>query len=374
MTIAVFRRLLLAAGVSLPFAAPVAAYQAVPVGSFNQPIDMRVAPGQPRTLYVAEQPGKIFVLRNEVRFDRPFLDIEDLVQSGGEEGLLSFAFAPDYQTSRRFYVFYVNTSGNVQVDEFKRSSSDPLRVPIGSRRPVIEIPHPGASNHNGGQVHFGPDGYLYIAIGDGGNTSTPGEPARRLNSLLGKILRIDPLPSGSSAYRSPPDNPFVGRPGRDEIYSYGLRNPYRFSLDRGLIAIGDVGQQEQEEVDILKVADAKGVNFGWPEFEGDLPYDADLPGPDPAVFPIHVYSHDDGCAIIGGVIVHDPQLPELKNRYLYGDFCQGELRSFKPNVAEQIARDDKPIGLTISGLTSFGAGTEGQVYVTNGSTLFRLEP
>ena len=166
----------------------------------------------------------------------------------------------------------------------------------------------------------------------------------------------------------------MGRAGRDEIYSYGLRNPYRFSLDRGLIAIGDVGQQEQEEVDILKVADAKGVNFGWPEFEGDLPHDADLPGPGPAVFPIHTYSHAKGCAVIGGVIVSDPQLPELKNRYLYGDFCSGKLRSFRPDVAAQEARDDAPLGLIIPGLTSFGQGSDGQVYMTNSTTLYRLEP
>ena len=374
MILAALRRFLFPAALTAALTTQALAYQAVPIGTFTQPIDMRVAPGQPRHLYVAEQPGKIFVLRNEVRFSRPFLDIEDLALFDGEQGLLSFAFAPDYETSRRFYVLYVNNAGNVQVDEFRRSSADPLQAALGSRRPVIEIEHPDAGNHNGGQVHFGSDGFLYIAIGDGGNTPTPGEPARRLNSLLGKMLRINPLASGNKAYRIPADNPFVGQAGRDEIYSYGLRNPYRFSLDRGLIAIGDVGQQEREEVNILKLAEAKGVNFGWPEFEGDLPYDADLPGPGPAEFPMHVYSHDNGCAIIGGLIVADPQLPDLKNRYLYGDFCSGEIRSFKPDVAAQEAKNDRPLGLTISGLTSFGQGSDGQVYITNGSTLFRLEP
>ena len=153
-----------------------------------------------------------------------------------------------------------------------------------------------------------------------------------------------------------------------------MRNPYRFSLDRGLITIGDVGQLEEEEVDIMKIGDAKGVNFGWPEFEGNRSYDPDLPGPGPAVFPMHVYSHDNGCAIIGGLIVSDPQLPDLKNRYLYGDFCSGELRSFRPDVAAQEARGDAPLGLTIPGLTSFGAGVDGQIYITNATTLFRLEP
>ena len=374
MTLAPLRRLLLSAVVTAAFTAPALAYQAVPVGSFTNPIDMRVAPGQPRNLYVAEQPGKIFVLRNEVRSSRPFLDIEDLARFGGEQGLLSFAFAPDYETSRRFYVLYVNNAGNVEVDEFKRSGVDRLLAAAGSRRMVIEIAHPDAGNHNGGQLHFGADGFLYISIGDGGNTATSGEPARKLSSLLGKILRIDPLAAGNKAYRIPAGNPFAGRAGRDEIYAYGLRNPYRFSLDRGLITIGDVGQLEEEEVDIMRIGDAKGVNFGWPEFEGNRSYDPDLPGPGPAVFPMHVYSHDNGCAIIGGLIVSDPQLPDLKNRYLYGDFCSGELRSFRPDVAAQEARGDAPLGLTIPGLTSFGAGVDGQIYITNATTLFRLEP
>ena len=374
MTLAPLRRLLLSAVLTAAFTAPTLAYQAVPVGSFTQPIDMRVAPGQRRNLYVAEQPGKIFVLRNEVRVERPFLDIADLAKFAGEQGLLSFAFAPDYAASRRFYVLYVNNSGNVEVDEFKRSGADRLHASAGSRRTVIEIAHPDAGNHNGGQLHFGAGGFLYISIGDGGNTAAPGEPARNLSSLLGKILRIDPLAAGNKAYRIPADNPFVGQAVRDEIYAYGLRNPYRFSLDRDLITIGDVGQQEEEEVDIMKLADARGVNFGWPEFEGRRSYDPDLPGPGPAVFPIHTYSHVNGCAIIGGLIVTDPQLPDLKNRYLYGDFCSGELSSFKPDVASQRARADRPLGLNIPGLTSFGRGSNGQVYITNETTLFRLEP
>ena len=374
MILTLFRRFVLSAAFATMLASQALAYQAVPVGTFTNPIDMRVAPGQPRNLYVAEQPGKIIVLRNDVPVSRPFLDIAALALYADEQGLLSFAFAPDYETSRRFYVLYVNNAGNVEVDEFRRSGADPLHAAAGSRRMVIEVPHPDAGNHNGGQLHFGADGFLYIAIGDGGNTATPGEPARKLNSLLGKMLRIDPVASGENSYQIPADNPFVAQGGRDEIYSYDLRNPYRFSLDRGLMAIGDVGQSLHEEIDILKIADAKGVNFGWPEFEGDDSYDPDKPGPGPAVFPIHTYSHDHGCAVIGGLIVSDPQLPELKNRYLYGDFCSGKLRSFRPDVAAQQARGDAPLGLTISGLTSFGEGSGGQVYITNASTLFRLEP
>ncbi len=352
------------------------AYRAVPIGTFSNPIDMRVAPGQPNSLYVAEQPGKIVVLVNERRRSRPFLDIEALVQYGGEEGLLSFAFAPDYATSGRFYVLYVNNSGNVQIDEFLRATTSAYVAAAGSRREVLEIQHPGASNHNGGQLHFGGDGLLYISIGDGGATSDPGDPARRLDSLLGKILRIDPRATPTRAYRIPADNPYVGKAGRDEIYAYGLRNPYRFSLKGTLMAIGDVGQGQAEEVNLLSIASAKGVNFGWPAFEGTISYDPGKPGPTPPVPPMFTYAHNgDNCAIIGGHIVSDAALPALRGRYLYGDFCTGELRSFTPDVAAQAAIDDSALGLTMpSGLTSIGRGLKGQVYLTDFSQLYRLEP
>jgi glucose/arabinose dehydrogenase len=375
MTFSMIRRFVVSALLGAAIATPALAYQAVPIrGTFTNPIDVRVAPGQAGNLYVAEQPGKIFVLQGETRVTRPFLDIEDLTLFSGEQGLLSFAFAPDYETSRRLYVLYVNNNGNVQIDEFRRSGADPLHAAAGSRRMVLEVPHPDATNHNGGQLHFGADGYLYVSIGDGGNTSTPGDPARKLTSMLGKILRINPLQNGRKAYQIPPGNPFVGLPGRDEIFAYGLRNPYRFALTSNLITIGDVGESNWEEVDILKIADARGANFGWPEFEGDDSYDPDLAGPGPAVFPIHTYSHGSGCAIVGGVIVTDPQLPDLQGHYLYGDFCSGAVRSFKPAVATQVAKNDAWLNLTVSGLTSFGQGTGGQIYMTNGDTVFRLEP
>lgn len=375
MTFSTIRRLVVALLLGAAIATPALAYQAVPIGgTFTNPIDVRVAPGQAGNLYVAEQPGKIFVLQGETRVTRPFLDIEDLTLFSGEQGLLSFAFAPDYETSRRFYVFFVNNNGNVEIDEFRRSAVDPLHAAAGSRRIVLEVPHPNATNHNGGQLHFGADGYLYISIGDGGNTSTPGDPARKLTSLLGKILRINPLPTSRKAYQIPPTNPFADRAGRDEIFAYGLRNPYRFSLSGNLITIGDVGQENWEEVNIRTIAGARGANFGWPEFEGDSLHDADLPGPGPVTFPIHTYSHGSGCAIVGGVIVNDPQLPDLAGRYLYGDFCSGAVSSFKPRVAAQVAKNDAWLGLTVDGLTSFGQGTGGQIYMTNDTTLYRLEP
>lgn len=352
------------------------AYRVVSIGTFDKPIDARAIASQPRDVFVVEQPGRIMVLRDEIKKSLPFLDITGLVQFGGEQGLLSMAFAPDYNVSRLFYVLFVNNSGNVEIDEFRRSPTSPLLAEAGSRRKVLEIPHPGAGNHNGGQLHFGADGYLYAAIGDGGNTANPGEPARRLDGLLGKILRIDPRQNGASAYRLPPDNPYVGIAGRDEIYAYGLRNPYRFSLTDRLMTIGDVGQDRFEEVNILPITAAKGVNFGWPQYEGKVIYNAGKPGPDAPTFPIHVYSHSatGGCAVIGGYIVRDPQLPNLAGRYLYSDFCIGVLRSFIPNVAAQTVSNDASLSLRIQGITSFAQGLGGQIYVMDATRLYRLEP
>ena len=371
-----FRNVLLAGAIGLGVPAlPAQAFQAVPIGEFNSPVDIRFVAGQGNLLYVVEQPGRIMLMRDERPLARPFLDIERLVLFGGEQGLLSVAFAPDYATSRRFYVMFVNNSGNVEIDEFLRDGDDPLHASRTTRRVVLTIPHPGATNHNGGQLQFGSDGYLYIAVGDGGNTATPGEPARDLRSLLGKVLRINPLASGNRSYQIPPGNPFVGKTGRDEIYAYGLRNPWRMSLTANLIEIGDVGQGEAEEVNILRIADAKGVNFGWPQYEGNLIYDNSKPGAHPPVFPIHSYSHSGGgCAIIGGHIIRDSGLPTLAGRYIYGDLCTGEIRSFVPNVSAQTISGDSPAGISLPGLGTFGQGRSGQVYMASGGTVYRLEP
>jgi glucose/arabinose dehydrogenase len=369
------RKILFAAACCLSLcAAPALAFRAVPIGTFAAPIDMRVAASQPNRLYVVEQSGKIKILQNEVPVATPFLNIESIVNFDGERGLLSLAFAPDYATSRRFYVLFVNNNGNVEVDEFLRSPTNPLRTQAGSRRVLLQILHPGASNHNGGQLQFGADGYLYISVGDGGNTATPGEPARDLRSLLGKILRINPLPGGGRAYQIPPGNPYVGVFGRDEIYAYGLRNPWRMALSPSFIMIGDVGEDREEEINILRIPAAKGVNFGWPQFEGNLVYDNSKPGPDPAVFPIHTYGHGVGCSVTGGHIVTDTQLPALQGRYIYGDFCSGQIRSFLPDVDAQTVSDDSAVGISLPGLRSFGRGRGGQVYVSDGSTVYRLEP
>ena len=343
---------------------------------FDHPDYVAVAPGERQLLFVVEQTGQIQVLHNDVKLATPFLDIRDIVSFGGERGLLSLAFAPDYPTSRRFYVAFTNKNGNVEVDEFQRSAASRTRAARGSRRILLVIPHPGAANHNGGQLQFGPDGYLYISVGDGGNVDPRGEAARDLHRLLGKILRIDPTPADGKPYGIPPDNPYVGTGNREEIYAYGLRNPWRFSFSGNRIAIGDVGQDTQEEVDFLLVADAKGANFGWPQYEGKRFYDKTRPGPDKPTFPMFVYPHTASrCAVIGGYVMHDANLPALDGRYLYADFCTGAIRSFIPDIVGQKALDDRPLGIRVPRLSSFGLGFNNVVYVIQRSgELSRLAP
>ena len=354
----------------------------VPLGNFVKPTYVGVAPGHRNLLFVVEQSGLIFVLQNEVKVSQPFLDIRLLVRAppagGSEQGLFSVAFAPDYQSSGRFYVAFANNNGDIELNEFRRMGNNPLRAARDTRRILITIPHPIAENHYGGQLQFGPDGYLYWSTGDGG--SVPGQPigdnARKLNNLLGKILRINPLPSGNKPYTIPPDNPFVGIGGRNAIFAYGLRNPWRFSFHGQRIIIADVGAQSFEEINFLNIADARGANFGWPEFEGDASFAPDRPGPHEPTFPMHAYAHSEPCnAVIGGYVVRNPSLPALNGRYVYSDSCQGQLRSFVGHVASQQAVDDKSAEVATPGVRSFGRGFGGRIYVTQGNgQVSRLAP
>jgi glucose/arabinose dehydrogenase len=362
---------------SVPSAEAAGTLHAVRLGTFQRPLYPAQAPGEPNLLFVVEQAGRVMVIDNGQKLARPFLDIRDRVRSPGdpgafaEQGLLSIAFSPDYQTSGRFYVYFTNNDGNVEIDEFKRSANPTVADPS-TLRQVIVVPHPTYPNHNGGTMQFGPDGYMYFATGDGGGVTTQhGKNARDLHSLLGKLIRIDPLPSGGKSYGIPRSNPFVGKPGRDEIFAYGLRNPFRFSFDGGRIAIGDVGQYDWEEIDLLKLSDARGANFGWPYWEGDHFFGGPK-GPGPPTFPILEIPHDPACAVIGGLVVHNPNLPSLDGRYLYGDRCDTGLRSFIPDVNGQQAIDDSPIGVTAAALSGFNEGLSGQVYFAAGSGVYRF--
>jgi glucose/arabinose dehydrogenase len=347
------------------------------IGEFDSPSYVEDAPGARRLLFVVELPGTIRVLRNGRVLRRPFLDITDHVASGGERGLFSVAFRPDYRKSRRFYVYYTQLDGDLRIDEFKRRRGTKTRANPRSGRNLLTIPHQEFGNHNGGQLQFGPDGLLWIGTGDGGGAGDTLDNARNLDSLLGKLLRIDPT-ARKDPYDIPADNPFVGGPGGDEIYAYGLRNPWRFSFDSatGELAIADVGQGAVEEVNVLSRAAARGANFGWPQFEGNQPFDPSRPGQDPPTPPIHTYSSADAtgnCSVTGGYVVRDSRLESLNGRYVYADLCGGALRSFIPTAGG--ASDDAALGVPVSSPTSFGEGRRGQIYVTSlDGPVFELVP
>jgi glucose/arabinose dehydrogenase len=371
---------LCAALVALLALAPAAgAVKARKIGNFKFPVAVTAAPGYKKLVFVTEQPGAVRVVRKGRTLKRPFLNIRSLVGYDGEErGLLSVAFPPDYKQSGLFYVDYTDQQGDINVVEFKRRSA--TRAKAGSARTVLQIAHRENSNHNGGQLQF-LGNLLYISTGDGGNGGDPPNNAQNTDSLLGKILRIDPRPSGGAAYGIPDDNPFVGKPGRDEIFSYGLRNPYRFTFNTQgagapYIAIGDAGQDRFEEVEYETIAQARGANFGWDALEGFGPYQGANNGtPDPGgtTKPAHVYgTHDDGnCTIIGGLVAHDRKLKRLSGRYIYSDFCAGDLHSFIPSPGG--SKKDHKIGLHIDSPTSFGTDNQNRVYVTSlDGPLYRL--
>jgi glucose/arabinose dehydrogenase len=342
------------------------------IGEFDHPTYVTGAPGFAKLVFVVEQPGRVEVLRGGHRQRQPFLDIRSLVgYDGDERGLLSIAFPPNYERSRRFYLYYTDNAGNIRVDEFKRRSA--TRAARGSRRSVIEIPHPVNANHNGGQLQFLGD-LLYLGTGDGGSGGDPPNNAQNKQSLLGKLLRIDPRPSNGRPYTIPADNPFVGKPGRDEIYSYGLRNPYRFSFDtttaaQPRMAIADVGQNRYEELDYTTVAAANGANFGWDAFEGFHPYEEEnsgTPNPGGTIKPILAYSHNrDGgsCSIIGGYVAGPGGPSSLRGRYLYTDFCSGEMHSLMPHL--HAASHDRSLGIAVAAPTSFGEDNRGRIYVAS---------
>jgi glucose/arabinose dehydrogenase len=344
------------------------------IGTFEAPVYVDNAPGKRKLLFVVEQPGTIRMLRNGRKAAKPFLDITNRVQYGGEEGLLSVAFHPKFKKNRRFFVYYTNEDSNIQVDGFKARKKKPFKAKAKSRRKVIEIPHPN-SNHNGGQLQFGPDKLLYMATGDGGSQGDPGNNAQNRNSLLGKLLRIKP--KRKRGYRSPKSNPFVGESGRDEIYALGFRNPFRFSFDAktGDISIGDVAGSAREEIDHETLAAAKGANFGWDCLEGNVPG----PSPSPAcpasgfTEPIHTYQRLGGGAVIGGYVVRDNALSGFVGRYLYTDLASGDIRHLNPDAA---AVDDDSTGLSVSAPSSFGEGRGNKLYVASlgANAVYRVVP
>ncbi len=345
------------------------------VGTFDRPVLVTAPEGDPR-LFVVEHTGAVRVVRDGETLPRPFVDLTPEVKFAAESGLLSIAFAPDYATSGLFYAFFNTPTGNgdTELVELRRHPTDPdLAEPFGERR-LLTIRKPW-ENHNGGMLQFGPDGFLYASVGDGdsGVLNPPGSFAQSRDDLLGSILRIDPR--SGDPYAIPADNPFVGLDGvRPEIWAYGLRNPWRFWIDgeTGSMFVADAGNERREEVDLV-ARGRSGLNFGWPCFEGTLPFDAAATC-DGAVPPLLEYPREGGsCAIVGGVVARDARIPTLEGRYLYGDFCSGTITAV--DVAGGAVADSDELDVLAPQLSSFGVDGFDRVYVTStDGSVYRIDP
>jgi len=348
-----------------------------PVGTFDAPVLVTAPAGDDDRVFVVEQTGTVRLVRDGVTSPTPFLDIRDKVIDQGESGLLSIAFAPDYAQSGLIYAIYnarIGPYGDLQIAEFRRDPFDPDRADPSYERVLLTIPKP-YENHNGGMLQFGPDGDLYVSVGDGdpGVLHKAGAFAQRLDVLLGRILRIDPR--RGDPFAVPADNPFVGVPdARPEIWAYGLRNPWRFWIDRetDTLYVPDVGSTSREEINVVPNR-GRADNFGWPCFEGSLVFDASAMC-SRAMAPLVEYQRADGeCAVIGGVVARDPRIPELTGRYLFGDLCSGKVTALLVQGGKVSASGD--LGLEIPELTSFGIDGLGRIYVMSlQGGVYRLDP
>jgi glucose/arabinose dehydrogenase len=314
-------------------------------------------------IFVVQQSGQIRILKDGQVLPEPFLDIAALVTHGGnEQGLLGLAFAPDYAQSGAFYVHYTNVNGDTRVARYAVSAQDPDQADPESAQVLLSVDQPFA-NHNGGNVAFGPDGFLYVGLGDGGSQGDPNGNGQNKNVLLGKLLRLD-VSGGGETYSIPPSNPFAGQAGaRGEVWAYGFRNPWRFTFDRatGDLYIGDVGQNAYEEIDYQPAASHGGENYGWNLMEGLHPYEGNPPAGAALLPPVAEYSHEvGGCSVTGGYVYRGPSLPELAGTYFYGDYCSGLIWTLVKSGDQWQSAQFADSGLTIS---SFGEDEAGELYV-----------
>jgi glucose/arabinose dehydrogenase len=323
------------------------------------------APAGDARLFIVEKGGAIRIVKDGALLPTPFLNLAGRVTTGGEQGLLGLAFDPAYATSGRFVVHYTDASGNTVVSMFRVSAGDPDQADPASETVLLTVEQPFV-NHNGGQILFGPDGMLYIGLGDGGSEGDPGGRGQSVTDLLGDVLRVD-VSSGTS-YTVPPDNPFVGRTdARPEIWSYGLRNPWRFTFDpaTGDLYVADVGAHAWEEVDVVTAAGGagRGTNFGWNPTEGSHCYAT--PACDPSAFtlPVVEYSHDEGCSITGGFVYRGAAIPALQGHYFYADYCQGWVRTFRLQDGQAVEPQQWSALAPGGAIASFGQDAAGELYI-----------
>jgi glucose/arabinose dehydrogenase len=339
------------------------------IARLDAPLAMTVREGD-STLYVAEQLGRVMAISGGKVLSRPVLNVSERITAGGEQGLLGIAFSPDGQ---RLYVNFTDLNGHTRVVEYTMRGR---RADPSTRRQLLFVEQP-FPNHNGGQLAFGPDGYLYIGLGDGGAGGDPFGNGQSLETLLGKVLRIDPRSGGGRPYRIPPDNPFVGEDNaRPEIWAYGLRNPWRFSFDRetGDLWIGDVGQNAREEIDFQPAGSDGRENYGWNLMEGSLPFARETRAKN-TVLPIHEYElgRSGTCSVIGGFVYRGTRIPGLAGAFVFGDFCDGRLMALRQRGGK--VRERGALGPAVAQLSSFGQDGNGELYVLSlAGTVYRIVP
>ena len=327
---------------------------------FEAPLGVTHAGDGSGRLFVVEQTGSIHILSDGEVLDEPFLDVGESIVAGGEQGLLGLAFHPAHRRNGRFFINYTDVNGDTVVAEVQ-TSNDPNIADAGSVTPLLQIDQPFA-NHNGGHLAFGPDGYLYIATGDGGSAGDPEGNGQNTDALLGKLLRVD-VDSGDP-YGIPEDNPFAGGGGAPEVWAYGLRNPWRFSFDTETdeLWIADVGQGDFEEINKSR-PDRGGLNYGWNVMEGRECFEGGDCDPDDTVLPISGYTHDSGCSVTGGYVYRGTESPALTGGYIFGDYCSGAIWG----IDARTRNFTDPVELMQSGLSisSFGLDEDGELYLTD---------
>ncbi|OJX30906.1 MAG: cadherin [Chryseobacterium sp. 36-9] len=338
------------------------------VSGISNPVEIVASPTSDNRLFVVQQFGTIKIV-NENGTIAPdnFLNISNLITFGGERGLLGLAFHPQFSTNRYFFVYYNNLQGSIRVSRFTANSSNPNTADVSSEKILLTIPKP-FTNHNGGSIHFGADGYLWISTGDGGSGGDPNNNAQNKNSLLGKMLRIDV--NSDNAYNIPSDNPFVGIDGADEIWAYGLRNAWKFSFDRttNQVWIADVGQGDIEEINKVSAA-TPGINYGWRCYEGNTPYNTTgCANASTMTFPVAQYDHSGGkCSITGGYLYRGNLYTDLVGKYVFADYCSAQIGVLDTSNTMVWSPSFS------ANFTTFGEDNQKQLYVAAGNTIYKIK-
>lgn len=339
-------------------------------GWLEQPTDITSPGDGSGRVFVLERPGRIRILQNETLLPTPFMDISNIVGSNASErGLLGLAFHPNYSENGFFYVNYTDGDGHTRIARFRVSASDPNLADASSRLELIRIEQP-YGNHNGGALAFGPDGYLYAGLGDGGSAGDPLDAGQSLNTLLGKLLRFDV--DGDQPYTIPADNPFAAGGGMAEIWAYGLRNPWKFAFDRatGDLYIADVGQNQWEEINFTPAGTPGGLNYGWRFMEASYDYSGGLYDRAALVLPVAEYGRGEGCSVTGGQVYRGRAFPEWQGVYLYGDFCSGNIWGL---LKTEDGFVNSLLFKTNFQISTFGLDDEGEIYVASYSgVVYRL--